>query len=193
MNAKTEFLENISSSEKDYSKCFVFEICRNEKFSIQNLTFWNFFLSNFHCAGKRLLQNLIPFFLKTSFQTLIFNEKVFYKIMLFNMSTQSEKFVVGRRANRLKTLCLRRDVFIEIWFLDINWTQNLIFRKKLSPQNDFSKSLLSKSAKTKNSWFKNWSICRKKLHSKFELFFRKFHFKTRFSMERFTSKSCLLK
>ena len=192
MNSKTEFLENISSPEKDYSKFFVFEICRNEKFSIQNLKFWKVFFSKFHCAGKRLLQNLIPFSLKTSFQTLIFNEKVFYKIMLFKMSTQSEKFVVGRRANRVKTLCLRRDVFIEIWFLDINWTQNVIFRKILSPQNDFWKSFLSKSAKTKNSRFKNWSICRKKLHSKFEFFFRKFHFKTRFSMERFTSKSCLL-
>ena len=173
---KTWFFDIKSFPKYDYPKSLVFEICRNEKFSIQKLTFWNFFFSNFHCAGKLLLQNLITFFLKISFQTLIFNENVCYKNMLFKMSTRSEKFVDGRGANRVKTLFLRRDVFIEIWFLKINWTQNLFFRKILSPQNDFSKSLLSKSAKTKNSRFKNWSNCRKKLHFKIRTFFQKFPF-----------------
>ena len=129
MNSKTEFLEKKFSPKYDYSKAFYSKICRNKQFSIQNLTFWKFFFSNFHCAGKLFLQNLITFFLKISFQTLIFNEKVCYKVKPFEMSTQSEKLVVGRGANRVKTLFLRRDVFIEIWFLDINWTENLIFRK----------------------------------------------------------------
>ena len=159
-----------------FEKFFIIKNCRNEKFSVQNLTFWKFSFSNFHCAGKRLLQNLITFFLKISFQSLIFNEKVFYKIMLFKMSTQSEKLVVGRWANRVKTLCLRRYVFIEICFLDLNWTQKLIFRKFLYLQNDFSKSLLTKSAKTKNSRFKNWSNCRKKLHFKIRTFFQNIPF-----------------
>ena len=192
MNSKTDFLENIFSPKYDYSKVFYYKICRNEKISIQNLTFWKFFFSNFHCAGKRLLQNLIPFFLKISFQTLIFNEKVCYKVMPFKMSTQSEKLVVVRGANRVKTLFLRRDVLIEIWFLNKNWTQNLIFRKILSPQNDFSKIILSKSARTKNSRFKNWSICRKKLHFKIRSFFQKFSFQNLIFNEKFTSKSCLL-
>ena len=167
-------------------KYFFSRIWLFEKFFIRNLPerrilnsktdFLKFFFSNFHCAGKRLLQNLIPFFRKFSFQTLIFNEKICYKVMPFKNSTQSEKLVVGRGANRVKALLLRRDVFIEIWLLNINWTQNLFFRKILSPQNDFSKSLLSKSAATKNSGFKNWSICRKKLDFKIRLFFQKFPF-----------------
>ena len=116
------------------------------------------------------------FFWKISFQMLIFNEKVCYKVMPFKMSTQNEKLVVVRGANRVKTLFLRRDVLIEIWFLNKKWTQNLIFSKILSPQNDFSKSISSKYARTKNSRFKNWSICRKKLHFKTRIFFQKVPF-----------------
>ena len=97
--------------------------------------------------------------------------------MPFKISTQSEKLVIVRGANRVKSLFLRPDVFIEIWFLNIFWTQNLIFRKILSPQNHFSNIILSKSARTKNSRFKNWSICRKKHHFKIRHFFKKFHFK----------------
>ena len=170
-SSKPDFSIKIEFKKWVSGKYFFSRIWIFEMFCVRNLPerknpnskpdILEIFLSNFHCAGKILLQNLITFFLKISFQTLFFNEKVFYKIMLFKMSTQSEKLVVGRWANRVKTLCLRRDVFIEICFLDINWTQNLIFRKILYPQNDFSKSLLSKSAKTKNSRFKNWSICRK--------------------------------
>ena len=192
MNSKTEFLEIFLLQNMIIWKVFYSKSAGTKNSQFKNWLL-KFFFSNFHCAGKRLLQNLIPFFLKISFQTLIFNEKVCYKVMPFKMSTQSEKLVVVRGANRVKPLLLRRDVFIEIWLLNINWTQNLIFRKILSPQNDFSKSLLSKSAETKNSGFKNWSICRKKLDFKIRFFFRNFHFKIRFSMERFTSKSCLLK
>ena len=104
--------------------------------------------------------------------------------MPFKTSTKSEKLVVVRGANRVKTLFLRRDVFIEIWFLNINWTQNLIFRKILSPQNEFSNSILSKSARRKNSRFKNWSICRKKLHFKIQFFFQKSPFQNLISNEK---------
>ena len=62
LNSKPDILEIRFSLKYDYSKIFVLENCRKEKFSIQNLTFWKFFISNFHCAGKRLLQNLIIFF-----------------------------------------------------------------------------------------------------------------------------------
>ena len=72
---KTFFLQNMI-----IRKAFYYKIRGNEKFSIQNLIFWKFFFSNFHCAGKRLLQNLILSFSKISFQTLIFNKKVCYKV-----------------------------------------------------------------------------------------------------------------
>ena len=61
-------------------KVFYYKICRSENFSIQNLKFWKVFISKFYCAGKRMLQNLILSFSKISFQTLIFNEKVCYKV-----------------------------------------------------------------------------------------------------------------
>ena len=132
---------------------------KNSQFKI-----WLFeiFLLNFSLCRKTFASESDSFFWKISFQTLIFNEKVCYKVMPFKMSTQSEKLVVVRGANRVETLFPRRDFFIEIWFLNKKWTQNLIFRKILSPQNEFSNSILSKTARTKNSRFKNWSICRKK-------------------------------
>ena len=135
MNSKTEFLENVFSPKYDYSKVFYYKTCRNEKFSIQNLTFWKFFFSNFHCAGKRLLQNLITFFLKISFQTLIFNEKVCYKVMPFKMSTQSENYVVFPGANWVRTFFFRFEFLIEIWFLNKNWAQKLSFWTIIFLQN----------------------------------------------------------
>ena len=95
------------------------------------------FLFKFSFCWKTFTSESDYFLLKVSFQTLISNEKVCYKVMPFETSTQSEKLVVGRGANRVKTLCLRRDVFIEIWFLDINWTENLIFRKIFVSTNWF--------------------------------------------------------
>ena len=125
-------------------KVFFIEVNQDEKLLIQKLiNLWE----------KTSLQNS-TFFQKVPFQNRIFNEKVYFKIMPFKKSTKSEKIVVFCGANRVKTLFLRRDVFIEIWFLNKNWTRNLFFRKKnLSPQNDFSKSFLSKSARTRNSRF----------------------------------------
>ena len=169
-----------------FEKSFIIRNSRNEKLSIQNLTFWKFFFSNFPCAGKRLLQNLILSFSQISFQTLIFNEKVCYKVMPFKMSTQSGKLVVGRGANRVKTLFLICDVFIEIWFLNENWIQNLNFRKNSLSTKRLLEKNFSKPARTKNSRFKNWSICRKKLHFKIRIFFPKITFQTLI----FNGKAC---
>ena len=126
--------------KKFFSKMWLSEMsCFRNLPELKNLNskpdILEFFFSNFHWAWKLFLQNLITFFLKISFQTLIFNEKVCYKVKPFKISTQSEKLVVVHGANRVKTLFLRRDVFIEIWFLDINWTENLIFRKKIVSTN----------------------------------------------------------
>ena len=134
------------------------------------------FLLKFSLCRKTIASEADSFFSENFISNTDFQWKVCYKVMPFKKSTQSEKLVVVRGANRVRTLFLRRYVFIEIWFLEINWTQNLIFRKILSPQNDFSKSILSKSARTKNSRFKNWSICRNKLHFKIRIFFQNFPF-----------------
>ena len=112
---KPEFLENKFSPKNDYSKSFVFDIFRDDKFSIQNLKFWNFFFQFFIKQEHFSFRIWLFFFLENSFQTLIFNEKDSYKVMLFKMSTKSEQLVVLRGANRVKTLFLRCDVFIEIW------------------------------------------------------------------------------
>ena len=204
MNSRTEFLENIFSPKYDYSKVFYYKTCRNEKFSIQNLTFWKFFFSNFHCAGKRLLQNLITFFLKISFQTLIFKEKVYFKIMPFKKSTKNEKLVVFPGTNWVRTFFFRCEFLIEIWFLNKNWTQKLSFWKIFFLQNMIiRKFFIIKLAGTKSSQFKTWhfgnfsfqifivqeNVC----FRIWLLFFWKFLFKLWFSMKKFATKSCLLK
>ena len=115
---KIFFLQNMIFRKDLFSKA-----ARMKNFQFKtNLTFWKFFISNFHCAGKPFFQDLILFFFgKTSFQTLTFNERVCYKVMPFKMSTQSDKLVVVRGANRVKTLFLICDVFY----------RNLIPQKKI--------------------------------------------------------------
>ena len=165
MNSKSKFQKKILSPQNDYWKKFLRNPLGQKTLDSKTDQF----------VGKNFISKF-DFFQKIPFQTLIFNEKACFKIMPFKISTQSEKLVIVRGANRVKTLFLRPDVFIEIWFLNIFWTQNLIFRKILSPQNHFSNIILSKSARTKNSRFKNWSICRKKLHFKIRHFFQKIPF-----------------
>ena len=186
MRSKTEFLEKKFSPKIDYSKSFVFDIFRDDKFSIQNLTFWNFFFQLFIVQEKFCFRIWLLFFLKISFQTLIFNEKGSYKVMLLKMSTKSEQLNVLCGANRVKTLFLICDVFIEIWFLNENWIQNLNFRKNSLSTKRLLEKNFSKPARTKNSLFKNWSICRKKLHFKIRIFFQKIPFQTLI----FNEKAC---
>ena len=99
--SKSDFSIKIELKNWISGKYFFSRICLFENFCFRNLPerrilnsktgFLKFFFSKFHCAGKRLLQNLIPFFLKISFQTLIFNEKVCYKVMPFKISRQIKK------------------------------------------------------------------------------------------------------
>ena len=136
------------------------------------------FLFKFSLCWKTFASESDYFFLKVSFQTLIFNEKICYKVMPFKTSTQSEKLVVGRGANRVKTLFLRRDVFIEIWFLDINWTENLIFRKIfVSTKRFFEKFFIEIRQDKKLSILKLIKLLEKNFTSKSDISFKKFHFK----------------
>ena len=118
-------------------KVFYYKICRNEKFSIQNLTFWKFSFQIFIVHENVCFRIWFFFSSKISFQTLIFNEKVCVKNTPFKMGTKSGKFVVFCGANWVKTLFLRCDVFIKVWFLNENWIQNLNFRKKFSLHKTF--------------------------------------------------------
>ena len=215
IESKRFFSDVIFSSKPDFSvkielknwvrgKYFFSRIWLFEKFFIRNLPerrilnsktdFLKIFFSNFHCAGKRLLQNLIHFFLKISFQTLIFNEKVCYKVMLFKMSTQSEKLVVVRGAKRVKTLFLSRDVFIETWLLNVNWTQNLNFGNYFFSTNWLFKKFRFRNLPERKTF--NWKPDILEFFGCFRiwfLFFLKLHFKLWFSMKEFATKSCLLK
>ena len=155
---------------------FYYKICRNEKFSIQNLTFWKFFISNFHCARKRLLQNLILSG-KFHFRLWFLIKKVCYKVMPFRMSTKSEQLVVLRWANRVKTLFLRCDDFIEIWFLNENWIQNLNFRKNSLSTKRLLDKFFRNPPGQKNLDSKTDQFVGKNFTSESDIFFKKFHFK----------------
>ena len=94
-------------------KVFYYKICRNEKFSIQNLTFWKFFFSNFHCAGKRLLQNLIPSFSK-------FHFKIWFSMKKF-----------ATKSCRLKSAGKFRNLFLSAEQIDLKrYFLNVIFWSK---------------------------------------------------------------
>ena len=95
---------------------------------------WHFgiFSFNFSLSRKTFASESDYFFSGNFISNSDFQWKRFLQFMPFKMSMQSEKLVVGRGANRVKTLFLRPDVFIEIWFLNENWIQNLNFRKKFS-------------------------------------------------------------
>ena len=173
MNSKTEFLENIFFPEYAYSKSFLFEICRNEEFSIQNLTFWNFSSQFFIVQENVCFRIWFLFFGKFHFKHWFSMKKFATKSCLLKWARKGKNLLLSAEQIESKRYFLDVIFFIEIWFLNKKWTQNLIFRKNLSPQNEFSNSILSKSARTKNSRFKNWSICRKKLHFKIQIFFQK--------------------
>ena len=124
-----------------------------------------------------MLHNLILFFERISFQTLIFNGKACFKIMPFKISTKSEKLVVVRGANRIKTLFLRRDVFIETWFLNINWTQNLSLRKICLHKMIFRIVFYRNPPGRKTLDSKTDHFVGKNFTSKSDIFFKKFQFK----------------
>ena len=160
LNSKNEFLENISSPEKDYSKCFVFEICRNEKFSIQNLTFWNFFFSNFHCARKRLLQDLIPFFLKTSFQTLILLKRLASESCLLKSARKVKTMLFFPEQIESKRFFFSDVIFSSKSDFSIkielkNWVSGKFFFSRIWL---FEKFFIIKSAGAKIFQYKTWNF-----------------------------------
>ena len=154
-----------------YSKCFVFEICRNEKFSIQNLTFWNFFFSNFHCTGKRLLQNLILFFGKFHFKLWFSMKEFATKSCLLKWARKVKNLLLSAEQNESKRFFFRCEFFIETCFLNKNWIQKLSFWKIFLPQKLIIRNVLyPKSAELKilNSepdilefFLFKFSLCRK--------------------------------
>ena len=105
------------SPQNDLSKSILSKSARTKNFRFKN---WSICRKNFHFKIR-------IFFQKIPFQNLIFNEKVYFRIMPFKISTKIEKLVVFRGGNQVKTLFLRCDVLIDIWFLNINWTQNINF------------------------------------------------------------------
>ena len=192
MNSKTEFLEKLSSPEYDYSKSFYYKICQNENFSIQNLTFWKVFISKFHCAGGRLLQNLILF------------RKYHFKLW-FSMKKFATMSCLLKRVRKMnKLLFCAEQIESKLYFLDVmflskydpQWKLNSKskFQKKiLSPENDFWKNVFRNPTERKTLDSKTDHFVGKNSISKFEFFFQKFRFKLWFSMKKLVSKSCLLK
>ena len=69
-----------------FEKLFILKTAGTKNSQFKTWPFGKFSFQIFIVQGKLLLQNLITFFLKISFQTLIFNKKVCYKVMPFEIS-----------------------------------------------------------------------------------------------------------
>ena len=151
LNSKTEFLENIFLQNMIIQKVLFSKSAGTKNFQFKTWHFGNFSFQKF-IVQENVFSESDYFFRKISFQTLIFNEKVCYKVVPFKMSTQSEKLVVFHGANRVKRLFLRCDVFFEIWFLNKNSTQKLSFwKKKFIPTNDYLKSFVFENLPRRNN------------------------------------------
>ena len=194
MNSKTEFLENISSPEKDYSKCFVFEICRNEKFSIQNLVQFGIFSFNFSLCRKTFASESDYFFFwKFHFKLWFSMKKVPTKSCLLKWVRKVSNLLFC--AEQIES----KPYFLDVMFLsksDPQWKLNSKskFQKKiLSPQNDYWEIFFRNPPERKTLDSKTDHFVGKNFNSKFEFCFRKFRFKLLFSMKKLASKSCFLK
>ena len=181
MNSKTEFVENISSPEYDYLKSFLFEICRNEEFSIQKLTFWNFSSQISIVQENVCFRIWFIFFWKFHFKIRFPMKKFAIKSCLLKWARKVKNLLSFAEHIESKRFCFRCEFFIETWFLCKNWIQKLSFWKIFLLQNMFIRKILySKSAGTKNSQFKNrlfeifflkFPLCRKTFASEFDSFF----------------------
>ena len=202
MNSKPEFPENKFSPKSDYSNSFVFDIFRDDKFSIQNLTCWKTFISKSLFLGKSLHHFLILFFREFHFK-LWFSMERLASNHAFENKQKSEEFVVFCGAYWVKTFFFRCEFFIEIWFLNKNWTQKLTFWKKFFLQNMIIRKVFYyKICRNKkfsiqnltfwNFFFSKFHCAGKRLLQKLILF-GKLHFKLWFSLKKFAAKSCLLK
>ena len=174
----------ILSSKPDLLEIFLFKfsLCRKTYASESDSFFFKNFISNSDFQWKSLLQG---------------------KGRLKSAGKVRNFFIV-RGANRVKRLFLKCNVLIEVWFLNKNWTQKLLFRKLLFfHKMIIQKVLFSKSAGTRNCQFTIWNF-EKNVISKSHLvgksllqnlipFYKKIHLKLWFLMKNFASKSCLLK
>ena len=142
LGSKSDFWKMFFPKSLLFEK-FGFRNLPGKKFSTQNLTGWKFFESRSHFVVEILLQNLIPFFQKISFETLFFNEKVCFKTMPFKISTKNKKIsllctvqIESKRRFSDVIFSSKSDFPIKIelktWFFD----------KKFFPKYDYSKSLV---------------------------------------------------
>ena len=181
MNSKTEFLANKFSLRKDYSKSFVFDIFRDDKFSNQNLTCWKTFNSKSHFLGKSLLHILILFFRDFHFKLWFSMERLASKSCLLKWARKVKNLLFSVEHIESKRFFFRCEFFIEIWFLSKKWTQKLSFRKTFFLQSMIVRKVFhSNSAGRKKSQFKNWLfenfllkflLCRKTFTSESDSFF----------------------
>ena len=155
---KIYFSEINFSPQNEYSKSFVLEICGNEKFSIQNVTIWSFFISKFHCVGKRLLQNLILFFGKLHFK-LCFSMK--------NFATKSCLLKWARIVNNL--LFCAEQIESKRYFLDVMFLSKSDSSMKIEFKIYFSENIFSPQKEYSKSFV--FKICRDEKLSKHNLKF----------------------
>ena len=155
---KRWFSENNFPPKYGHSKSFVFEVCWNEKFSIQNLTFWKIFVSNFLRAGKRLLQILILFFGKIQFKFWFSMKKFGKKSCLLKWAKKPKSVLFSAEQTESKQF-FRCEFFIEIWFLKKNCTQKLTSSKTFFLQKMIiRKVLFSKNFRNELTQFKIWLV-----------------------------------
>ena len=142
---RCEFLIEIWFLNKNWTQ----KLCFWKIFLLQNMIIRNVLYSK--SAGTKNSQFKTWPFGKFSFQFFIVPENVCFRIWFFlfhkfhfklwfsmkKFATKScrlksagkvRNLFIVLGANRVKTLFLKCDVLIEIWFLNKNWTQNLIFR-----------------------------------------------------------------
>ena len=164
---KTYFLENIFSLHK---------------MIIRKDLFWK-------SAATKTSQFKSWHFGNFSFQIFTVQENVCFRIWFFFSGKFHFKLWFSRKKFATKSWLLKwarkvenllfsaEQIESKRHFLDVNFSsishfsikielKNWVSGKILSPQKDFSKSFLSKSARTKNSQFKMWSIFWKKFCSK---------------------------
>ena len=121
---KIFFLQNMIFRKDLFSKA-----ARMKNFQFKtNLTFWKFFISNFHCAGKPFFQNLILFFLgKLHFKLWLSMKEFATKSCLLKWARKVINLLLSAEQIESKRYFLYVMFFIEIWFL----------KKKLNSKSNF--------------------------------------------------------
>ena len=173
---KTWFFDKKFFPKYDYAKSLVFEICRDQKFSIRNLTLWKMSFQIL-TVWEKVCFRIWFLFPKNSFECLIFNEKGCYKTMPFKTSTKTEKNCYFLRSKFSRTDFTQMWTFHHNLISQKNWTLTVLFRKQF-----FSKIWLFEKF-----CFRNLPE-RKSLRLKSDML-KKFHFKGSFSGKKFASEA----